>query len=317
MQAKITRDLVFELADSLEAEGVRVTSTSIKSRNGDHGNLTAISVYMKQWKEHKKQKERKAIPIATPDNLDELVSPLLDKVASDFMKWHNDQMAEAQGAIQELTTEKSLWAEEKQVLETQVDRLAEEVEDHKQNSANYFGQLEQATQQNSQLLEKANQQTEKQKETEHKLIEAYQQAAALETKYYNLATEKSVAESQLASASELIRKLEKDLADESKINTEHLITISKLEESLKDMVQQLKAANIKLDGSKKLIAQQDVDLIGLRKQLAVAQEKASGAEDLETRYRELEQDIRTLHEDNHRLIKQNHDLKTKHENLKP
>lgn len=317
MQAKITRELVFELADALEAEGARITSTSIKGRNGNHGNLTAISVYMKQWKEYKKQKERKAIPIDMPDNLNELFRPILEEMAKNFMEWHNEQVSADQKKIGELTTEKSQWTEEKQALEAQVDRLEEEIEDHKQNSANYFGQLEQTVQQNSQLLDKLEKMTACEKATREELAAVNARNILLVKECRELTADKSVAESQLATAQKLIKQLEMDLADESKINTEHLITISKLEDSLREMVQQFKATNIKLDGSKKLIAQQDVDLIDLRKELAVAQERASGVDDLKTRYRELEQDIRTLHKENHRLIKQNHGFKTRNEEPKP
>lgn len=55
--SKISRELVFRLADEISLENNPVTNIEIRKRNGFHGSLSTISPLLKEWKDTQRQRQ--------------------------------------------------------------------------------------------------------------------------------------------------------------------------------------------------------------------------------------------------------------------
>lgn len=58
--SKITKDLVFQLANELSLAGLAITNLAIRQRNDNSGSLSSIAPLLKEWKEERMQQEDQA-----------------------------------------------------------------------------------------------------------------------------------------------------------------------------------------------------------------------------------------------------------------
>lgn len=62
MASKITKELVFDLADQLSAQGIDPTNLKIRELNDNHGSLSSITPHLKAWRELRASEAVEALP---------------------------------------------------------------------------------------------------------------------------------------------------------------------------------------------------------------------------------------------------------------
>lgn len=82
---KVTRELVFELADSLEAHQILPTVARIRTLNRDSGSATTITPLLKEWKQARESEESLTKSILD-DELKALAVPFLRKLLIEVSK---------------------------------------------------------------------------------------------------------------------------------------------------------------------------------------------------------------------------------------
>jgi len=151
MAEKITKELIFDLADQLIAQGTEPTNLKLREMNDNRGSLSSITPHLKAWREQRSAEAVESLPDMPEERLLSVLRPVWAELARE-----SQTVLKAEQAIFE--RDRSEFVAETENYITEIDRQADEVE----RLTAELAQLQQLTQQQSMelstLTERADQQ---------------------------------------------------------------------------------------------------------------------------------------------------------------
>lgn len=81
MAEKITKELVFDLADQLVAQGIDPTNLKIREMNESRGSLSSITPHLKAWREQRSAEAVESLPDMPEERLLAVLRPVWAELA--------------------------------------------------------------------------------------------------------------------------------------------------------------------------------------------------------------------------------------------
>jgi DNA repair exonuclease SbcCD ATPase subunit len=122
MATKITKELVFDLADQLSAQGIEPTNLKIREMNDNHGSLSSITPHLKAWKEQRAAEAVEALPDMPEERLIAALRPVWGELVREAQALYKEEREAVQ-------REKVAIQEENDGYMSEIDRQESKIED--------------------------------------------------------------------------------------------------------------------------------------------------------------------------------------------
>lgn len=121
MAEKITKELIFDLADQLVAQGTEPTNLKLREMNSNRGSLSSITPHLKAWREQRSAEAVESLPDMPEDRLLSVLRPVWAELVRE-----SQAALKAEQAIFE--RDRAEFVTETENYITEIDRQADEVE---------------------------------------------------------------------------------------------------------------------------------------------------------------------------------------------
>lgn len=151
MAEKITKELIFDLADQLIAQGTEPTNLKLREMNDNRGSLSSITPHLKAWREQRSAEAVESLPDMPEERLLSVLRPVWAELARE-----SQTILKAEQAIFERDRTEFVAETENYIAE--IDRQADEVERLTAELAEFKQLNQQQSMELSTLTERADQQ---------------------------------------------------------------------------------------------------------------------------------------------------------------
>lgn len=271
MAEKITKELVFDLADQLVVQGIDPTNLKIREMNDNRGSLSSITPHLKAWREQRSSEAVESLPDMPEERLLSVLRPVWSELARE-----SQAVLKAEQAIFE--NDRAQFMAETESYISEIDRQADEVERLTAELALSQQQNQQQSMELSTLTERADQQAKRIENLQQDKLDLDKNAQELRSELAIAHKHGEQLQEQLTAASKQNNELVGDLKAAHEQNSGLNAQLKTSQESVADTKQQLNSEQQRCEALTQRCNEQDRTIVTTETKLTMVSEQLESSQ---------------------------------------